>query len=127
MTRKSLIFFGAILTLSLLLSACGEAANQGPSDGPPDQKSGAELYGQTCAVCHGKDAKGMPHLGKDLTASSFVQNQGDQGLLAFIIQGRPANDPENTTGIPMPAKGGNPGLTDEQILDIITYLRSLTE
>ncbi len=125
MARKSQLLFGAILTLTLLLSACSGAANQGPSDSSPDQKSGADLYRQTCAVCHGTDAKGMPHLGKDLTASAFVQGQDDQELLSFVKQGRPANDPENTTGIPMPAKGGNSSLTDEQILDIISYLHSL--
>ena len=127
MARKSLILFWATLTLALLSSACGGRGIQGASDNLPDQQAGADLYRQNCAVCHGKDARGMPNLGKDLTTSSFLQDKGDQELLAFIEQGRPANDPANTTGIPMPAKGGNTALTDEQILGIIAYLRGLAE
>jgi disulfide bond formation protein DsbB len=34
-------------------------------------------------------------------------------------------DPLNTTGIDMPGKGGNPALTDDNILAIIAYLRTL--
>jgi disulfide bond formation protein DsbB len=35
------------------------------------------------------------------------------------------NEPENTTGVPMPPKGGNPALTDEQILEIIAFIHTL--
>jgi disulfide bond formation protein DsbB len=35
------------------------------------------------------------------------------------------SDPLNTTGIAMPPKGGNPALTDGQIVDIVAYLRSI--
>jgi cytochrome c5 len=48
-------------------------------------------------------------------------------LIVNRKQGRTANDPKNTTGIPMPARGGNPGLTDDQILAIIQHLHSLAE
>jgi disulfide bond formation protein DsbB len=32
---------------------------------------------------------------------------------------------DNTTGIAMPPKGGNPLVTDEQLQIIVAYLRSL--
>ena len=35
--------------------------------------------------------------------------------------------PDNTSGVEMPPKGGNPGLTDEQLTDIIAYIRTLHE
>ena len=57
--------------------------------------------------------------------SDFVKGLSDQELLAFIKKGRPTSDPANTTGVDMPPKGGNPSLTDQQILDIIAYIRSL--
>jgi len=126
MARKSLGLLGAILAIALLLSACG--GGQPTETGvQPDQQAGADLYQKNCAVCHGKDARGMPSLGKNLASSEFVKSQSDQDILAFIKQGRPANDPENTTGVPMPARGGNSGLTDNQILAIIQYLHSLAE
>ena len=34
-------------------------------------------------------------------------------------------DPLNTTGVGMPSKGGNPALTDEDLYDIVAYIRTL--
>ena len=114
-----------ILILVLLLSACGGGSLLPPAVGDVEQSGGADLYQQTCTACHGPDGKGRPNLGKDLTTSQFVQSQSDQVLLAFIKQGRMPNDPENTSGVPMPPKGGNPALTDEQILEIIAFIWTL--
>lgn len=113
-----------ILIFTLLLTACG-GDNRLPAAENSSQVSGAELYQQSCVACHGPDGKGQPNLGKDLTTSQFVQTQTDQALLAFIKQGRMPNDPGNTTGVPMPPKGGNPALTDEQILEIIAFIQTL--
>lgn len=113
-----------ILILTLLLSACG-GDNPLPAADNAAQASGAGLYQQSCAACHGPDGKGRPNLGKDLTTSQLVQTQSDQALLAFIKQGRMPNDPGNTSGVPMPPKGGNPSLTDEQILEIIAFIHTL--
>jgi disulfide bond formation protein DsbB len=42
-----------------------------------------------------------------------------------LKKGRPASDPANTTKVDMPPKGGNPALTDQDLADIVTYVRSL--
>jgi mono/diheme cytochrome c family protein len=86
---------------------------------------GKTLFQQSCAVCHGADAHGVPHLGKELVTSKFAIDKTDDQLLEFIKQGRPASDPLNSTGVPMPPKAGNPSLTDDQIRDIVAYLRTL--
>ena len=86
---------------------------------------GKTLYTQTCSVCHGPDGKGVPSLGKDLVNSKFVAGQTDDQLLEYVQKGRAANDPLNTTGIAMPARAGNPSLTDDQIRDIIAYIRTI--
>jgi mono/diheme cytochrome c family protein len=39
--------------------------------------------------------------------------------------GRQPTDPLNTTGQLMPAKGGNPALTDEDLYNVVAYIRSL--
>jgi hypothetical protein len=53
-----------------------------------------------------------------------VRDTSDADLLAFIKRGRPVADPANTTGVPMPAKGGNQSLSNEELLEIIAYLRA---
>jgi disulfide bond formation protein DsbB len=87
--------------------------------------SGTKLYGTTCVACHGVGAVGVPGLGKALADNAFVQGQDDDALLEFIQKGRDPSDPLNTTGIGMPAKGGNPALSEDDILDIIAYMRTL--
>lgn len=88
-------------------------------------KDGDALYQQSCAACHGPKAEGMPNLGKDMTRSAFVQDLSDAEMVAFVQEGRAADHPDNSTGIPMPPKGGNPALSDADILAIVGYVRSL--
>ncbi len=88
-------------------------------------KAGENTFQGVCSACHGFTAQGIPGLGKPLVNSPFVDGLSDDELLAFIIQGREASDPLNTTGVPMPARGGNPGLTDADLLNVIAYIHSL--
>jgi disulfide bond formation protein DsbB len=92
-----------------------------------ESPDGAALYKLTCPACHGQDAKGMQGLGKDMTTSEFIKQRSDQEMVEFIKQGRAADDPLNTTGIAMPPKGLNPALSDEDILAIVKFIRSLRE
>jgi disulfide bond formation protein DsbB len=87
--------------------------------------NGRILFAKTCAACHGGDAKGMPNLGKDLTTSVFVAQSDEDTLFEFILRGRNPGEPGNTTGVAMPPKGGNPALSDDDILDIVAYLHSI--
>lgn len=134
--RKFIILL--IISLALVLTACGGGGSDSPSGS--DQSSGSEsqpaasagdatagepLYQSTCAACHGPDAKGLPNLGKDLTTSEFALEKTDQELLEFVKVGRPIGDPLNTTNVDMPPKGGNPALSDQDIMNIIAYLRIL--
>ncbi len=86
---------------------------------------GSKIYATSCVACHGKDARGLAGNGKDLVDSAFCKSQSDDDLLAFLKKGRDPSDPANTTGVGMPPKGGNPALSDDDLLDVIAYLRSL--
>lgn len=111
--------------LALVLAACGGG---GPAATPTPKGSaaaGQTSYATTCVSCHGVDAKGMTGLGKDLTTSEFVKSKTDDEMLTFLKTGRTATDPLNTTGVDMPPKGGNPALDDQDLYDIVAYLRSL--
>lgn len=89
--------------------------------------SGDRLFHSTCIACHGKNGVGVQGNGKALVANPFIRSLDEDGLLEFIKQGRPPSHPDNTTGIQMPPKGGNPAMSDDDILDIIAYLRTLQD
>ena len=126
---KKRLLMGMILILAaFLLVACGgngDADTAVASTG--DAKNGEAMYNQVCIACHGPEGSGVENLGKPFNSSMFVFEQSDDELLAFVKIGRPISDPENTTGVDMPPKGGNPALTDEEILDIIAYIRTLQQ
>lgn len=86
---------------------------------------GHDLFVASCSSCHGSSGEGMEGLGKPLATSEFVSSKSDDELIRFIKSGRPIWDPENTTGVDMPPKGGNPAITDDQIADIVKYIRSI--
>lgn len=113
----------------LVLAGCGGGDDGGGDDGggAASADAGKDLFSATCASCHGPDAKGLPGSGKNLVTSQFVADQTDDELVDFITVGRAADDPENTTGVAMPAKGGNPSLTDDDLADIVAYLRTINE
>jgi cytochrome c oxidase subunit 3 len=89
-----------------------------------DVAKGRELWMATCRSCHGAAGGGILRQGKDIRGSEFIAGRTDQELLAFIKVGRMPFDPENTTGIQMPPRGGKPLLTDNDLLDIIAYVRT---
>ena len=124
-----------MLSLGLVAAACSSDGEEGggttttasSSSGGKSGGSGEEMYASSCSSCHGADAKGLPKLGKDLTASAFLKGMRDDEAVAFVKAGRAASDPENTTGVAMPPKGGNPSLSDKDIAAIVTYLRTLQQ
>jgi len=87
-------------------------------------ENGRSQFQTTCSACHGSNARGIPGLGKDLVQGEYVKSVTDEELAQFIIVGRQAFDPTNTTGVIMPARGGNPMLTDDNIREIVVYLRA---
>lgn len=143
-TRRA--FAAGGLALSVFIGACGggdstiqaggsgggggggeESTTTAPSGGGggADAAAGKTMFGQTCAACHGPDAKGLPGLGKDLTTSQFAKGLSDTALVDFVKKGRDTSDPANTTGVAMPPKGGNPALSDDDIASIVAYVRTL--
>jgi disulfide bond formation protein DsbB len=146
--KMRLVAGGAALLLALTAAACSddkdtttpateadgggsESTDGGAEDngggGGGDAAAGAEVFAASCASCHGADAKGLPNLGKDLTASEFVSGMSDEELVAFIAVGRAADAEDNTTGVAMPPKGGNPALSDEDLANVVAHIRSIQE
>ncbi len=114
----------AVFAAVALLAACGGSGG-GDAGGGDAVAQGHDEFKKICAVCHGPDGEGMPRLGKDLHNNEFVESSSDDELVAFIIEGRTATHPDNTRGVDMPPRGGNPNLSEAQIRQIIAYMRSL--
>jgi mono/diheme cytochrome c family protein len=81
-----------------------------------DDPSGAKLFATYCAACHG--ASGRGGFATAVGDRPYLDTHGDDVLAQVIANGTP-------NGMPAwgKAKGGT--LTDEQIGDIVTFLRSL--
>jgi mono/diheme cytochrome c family protein len=143
MSASRFVIIGVLLALAVLAVACGGGAPAAatplpptaqpqattpPSPGGPDNlvAEGENLFMGSCSSCHGADARGIQGLGKDLVTSDFVHGLSDAELLAFINEGRPADHPDNTTGVAMMPKGGNPALNNQDIQAIVAYIRTLT-
>ncbi|MBP9503600.1 MAG: cytochrome c [Candidatus Promineofilum sp.] len=138
MRKYTVLAVLAMLVMSLALAACGgggsapaaPAATTAPvaTEAPKgDPVAGKVQFDSVCIACHGPGGVGVTGLGKPFTTSEFLLTVDDQQLLDFIKTGRPISDPANTTGVDMPPKGGNPALTDAQLMDIIAYVRTLHE
>ena len=141
MIYRKLVLIVGLLVLVLALTACGGGGDSAPSGGSAssaaqeeampvslgDAAAGKEQYDMICIACHGPGGEGIEGLGKPFTTSEFLREKSDEEMVEFVKTGRPSSDPLNTTGIDMPPKGGNPALTDEQISDIIAYVRTLHE
>ncbi|HHN78216.1 MAG TPA: c-type cytochrome [Phycisphaerales bacterium] len=99
----------------------------GSSAGPQTPAEvGRAVYEKSCVVCHGPEAEGIANLGKPLRNSAFVQSKTDDELFTLVVNGRPPEDPANTTGAAMPPRGAQ-NLSDEQIRAVIAYLRSIQD
>lgn len=80
---------------------------------------GKTVYSQTCVACHGANGKGTIPGVSDFTDADGPLAKSDDELISSIRDGLV------TPGKPlsMPAKGGNPSLSDEEIQAILVYLR----
>ena len=83
-----------------------------------DAGRGGEIYAQTCVACHGADGRGVLPGVPDFTSASGPLAKED-ALLQHITDGF------QTPGSPMamPSKGGNPDLTEEDVMSVLRYLR----
>ncbi len=97
---------GVVLVAAVLMCIGGVEARAA------DPVKGRELYTTHCAICHGKSGRGVMPGTPDFTRGDALL-RSDSALLNGIKAGKGA----------MPAYYGM--LTDREILDIITFLRSL--
>lgn len=136
---QPVILLFMMVTLLFALAACGGSKEPTPTPEPPtaapeptpaiigDAAVGETVYQTTCIACHGPDAKGVENLGKSLhpSDSDFISTRTDDELVEYIKVGRRVDDPLNTTGIDMPPKGGNPAMSEEDMYNVVAFMRTL--
>jgi putative heme-binding domain-containing protein len=114
-----LTFFAWMLLLAFpVVSTSAEDRNPYAGD-PKAAKAGEYEFRINCALCHGLGAHGGGR-GPDLTRAQKKHAHSDADLFQVISNGIP--------GTVMPANGTNGqgvGMTDEEIWQIITYIRSV--
>ena len=119
----ALALIALFTVLAVVAAGCGGGG--GETSGTPGVKEGKAIFDRLCATCHGKDANGLPRLGKGLRNNEFTKSQSDAELVEFMKLGRTATHPLNTTGVDMPPKGGDPTITDEDLQNVVAFLRTL--
>jgi cytochrome c oxidase cbb3-type subunit III len=105
--------------LFLLLIPCSMADDRNPlANDANAAKAGEYEFRINCALCHGLGARGGGR-GPDLTRAQKKHAHSDAEMFQVINNGIP--------GTAMPANGTNGqgvGMTDEEIWQIVTYIRS---
>ena len=110
----------AMAACALVFSFAAHADDRNPLAGDPKAaKAGESECRINCALCHGLGARGGGR-GPDLTRAQKKHAHSDAEMFQIINNGIP--------GTAMPANGTNGqgvGMTEEEIWQIVTYIRSL--
>lgn len=108
----------ALLALTVVVAACGgSGAKADVPTGPFTGTSGAELYSQACATCHGPDLTGTEQGPSFLNRIYEPGHHPDQAFLAAAMAGARSHH-WNFGNMPRIE-----GITQEQILAIVEYVR----
>src|SRR5213592_574121 len=132
-TRGLLLALG--IAVFVVLTAMTTMADSSPSPAPSgsaatgstalpgDPSKGETLYAQNCATCHGASLEGGigPAL-NPIEKLPGVSNPLDPGFLIGIITNGRQPQPGDPKQTAMPAKGGNAGLTDQDVKDLAAYI-----
>jgi cytochrome c oxidase cbb3-type subunit III len=122
--RRGAVPFLAVAAISLLpllmLALKARAQDKNPFAGDPNAaKIGESQFRANCAFCHGLGARGGGR-GPDLTRTQKRHGTSDADLFRTINEGVP--------GTAMPPNGATQqgvGMTEEEVWQVITYIRSV--
>lgn len=82
---------------------------------------GKQVYLEQCLACHQADANGVPNMNPPLIKTKYVLGNKTT-LVKIVLNGMKEVkiDDNDYTGVMAP----HPDLTDEQIADVLTYVRN---
>lgn len=106
----------------MILLSCSVICIASTQPSQTSKQRGSALYKQYCLTCHQADGSGVPRMNPPLIKTSYVT--GDkQKIIKWVLQGSVEKVPIDgqTYSNNMPAQSY---LTDQQIADVLTYIRS---
>lgn len=103
-----------MLLVALPLSGCGQSPEQA------ELQLGRQVWDDTCRVCHLNGQGGAPARGNRRAWAPRI----DQGL--DVLVGHALHGFSGQQGS-MPARGGNPGLSDGQVAAAVKYMVSQSQ
>lgn len=118
----------ALAAFALTLTACSRDEHPStPAELPPastaDAVSGQAIYVQHCLLCHQQDGGGVPNMQPALIGSPIASGD-ESALIELVLRGiggqPPALPASGSYNMVMP---GVPQLTDQDIADLLTYIR----
>jgi len=89
-----------------------EVAAVDPDAAPAEPKPASEVYTSVCAACHDAGVAGAPRADDGDEWSRRLDEKGLDTLVSHSINGFQA----------MPARGGNPNLSDEEVATTVAYM-----
>ncbi len=123
MKKTLFVSTALLLILALSLAACGGGALKAAAPSTAragDPVAGEKIFAGACTTCHGSKGEGVQGLSEAMTQSQLIAGKTDQELVEFLkVGGVPGKPPV------MPPKGGVPSLTDQNLADIVAYIRTL--
>lgn len=84
---------------------------------------GENVYSLNCMVCHGDDGSGELPGVPDLLENNAWQKRTEAEVLERLTQGIQGKNGQ----LGMPAKGGNPKLTRQELESSFRYLQTITK
>jgi mono/diheme cytochrome c family protein len=113
----------ALTAITTLADSSPTPTPSGTAALPGDPARGATLYGQNCATCHGANLEGgIGAVLNPIDKLPGVANPLDSTFLIDIITNGRQPQPGDPRQAPMPPKGGNPSLADQDIKDLAAYI-----
>lgn len=106
----------SLLTAASLAASFPAPAQKFPEFPEPRLKSGRDVWLETCQPCHAEPASGAPQI-SDKAAWTPRLGKGREALYRSAFQGL-----VGPKGTEMPARGGNPSLSDEQVRAAVDYM-----
>jgi mono/diheme cytochrome c family protein len=85
-----------------------------------DPIAGKQVYQQNCAACHGADGKGALPGTSDFATSDRLFDQGWEVVFRHVSGEHPSPD---SPPMPMPPRGGKADLTDQDLWNVLAYIR----
>lgn len=115
-----------ILFLSLVGLCPIHARADIPAGSQAQRMAGQKIYMVSCFACHQANGQGMPDMFPPLASSDWVQAGKPDRVVRIVIHGMvgPLHINGEAFSSPAPLMPAQAHLTDQQVADVLTYIRS---